>query len=175
MKKLKLEELQRLDVEGYKASKKIPIVLIADSIRSGLNVGAFFRTADAFAIEKIILCGLSPQPPHKEINKSAIGATHSVDWEYVEDIKKAVLKLQQEQYTILGIEQTNESIPLTEYKEKTEKLVVIMGNEVDGLSPAILPLLSNAIELKQYGTKHSLNVAVCAGIVLHHFATILRS
>ncbi len=175
MKKLKLEELNRLDLESYKASKKIPIVLIADSIRSGLNVGAFFRTADAFAIEKIILCGLSPKPPHKEINKSAIGASHSVDWEYIQHIEEAVIQLKNSHYTILGIEQTNQSIPLRNYTNKANKMAIVMGNEVDGISTNILKHLDQAIEIDQYGTKHSLNVAVCAGIVLHHFSSQMRS
>lgn len=174
MKKLKLEELNRLDVDQYKASSKLPIILIADNIRSGLNVGAFFRSADAFGIEKIILCGLSAQPPHKEINKSAIGATHSVDWEYFEEVKDAVQDLKAKGYTMLGIEQTTESISLDEYSSTLDKLAIVMGNEVDGISESILPLLDQAIEIKQYGTKHSLNVAVCAGIVLHHFASSMR-
>lgn len=175
MKKLKLEELGRLNIDDYKSSTKIPIVLVADNIRSGLNVGSFFRSADAFAIEKLILCGLSPTPPHKEINKSAIGASRSVDWEYVESTKDAIIQLREDNYFIIGIEQTTMSKPLSSYTLAHPKVAIVMGNEVEGISTDALALLDEAIEISQYGTKHSLNVAVCAGVCLWEFAKQMRT
>lgn len=172
-RKLKLEELNRLDVESYKAVAKIPLVLVLDNIRSALNVGAMFRTSDAFAIEKIHLCGITPQPPHKEINKTAIGADRSVEWSYEKDVTEIVKRLKTSGYTILGIEQTNQSIKLSDL-EVSGKLVVIMGNEVEGISTEVLPLLDQAVELAQYGTKHSLNVSVCAGVVLWKLSQMIR-
>lgn len=174
MKKLKLEELGRLSIEDYKSSIKTPIVLVADNIRSGLNVGSFFRSADAFAIEKIILCGLSPKPPHKEINKSAIGASNTVEWQYIKDTKDAIIQLKKDGYFIIGVEQTTESKPLSEFTLVHPKIAIIMGNEVEGISLEALPLLDVAIEIAQYGTKHSLNVAVCAGVCLWDFTKQLR-
>lgn len=173
MRKYKLEELGRKTIEEFQATDKIPLVLVADNIRSGLNVGAFFRSADAFAIQEIILTGLSPTPPHKEINKSAIGATMSVAWQYKEDVVEAIQDLKKQGYLVYGIEQTNESYPLAKFKCEG-KVAIVMGNEVDGISTDALPLLDGAIEIPQYGTKHSLNVAVCAGIVLHALSNQMR-
>ena len=166
MRKLKLEELGRISLEEYQQKPKIPIIAVLDNIRSALNVGSIFRTADAFAIEKIVICGISATPPNREITKTAIGATESVDWEYTESIHDAISKLKSEGYTILGIEQTDQSMMLHEFKPLQSKLAVIFGNEVDGLSDEIINDLDFCIEIPQYGTKHSLNVAVCAGIVL---------
>lgn len=175
MKKLKLEALGRVTPETFKTMKKLPIVLVADDIRSGLNVGAFFRSSDAFGIEKIILCGLSPAPPHKEINKSAIGATLSMDWAYEKDIATALKDLKDKNYTIIGIEQTNESIALSDFTNIPDKLAIVMGNEVDGISDVALDLLDMAIDIPQYGTKHSLNVAVCAGVCLYDISNKMRA
>lgn len=135
VEKLKLEELGRVDIETFKQSEKIPVIVLLDSIRSMNNVGAVFRTADAFIIEKVVLCGITPQPPHREIHKAALGATESVDWYYEKDVTEALQKLKSEGYKILAIEQTTGSIALNEQViSKDKKYVVIMGNEVDGVS-----------------------------------------
>ena len=166
MRKLKLEELGRLSVEEYHMIPKTPVLVVLDNIRSAMNVGSVFRTADAFAIEKIVICGISATPPNREITKTAIGATESVSWEYIEDISEAIASLKSKGYTIAGIEQTDHSIKLGSVLPDAEKIAVVLGNEVDGISDEILYLLDYCIEIPQYGTKHSLNVSVCAGIVL---------
>jgi 23S rRNA (guanosine2251-2'-O)-methyltransferase len=174
MRKLKLEELNRMTTEEFKSSKKIPLIIILDDIRSALNVGSIFRTSDAFKIEKIIICGFTAIPPHKEITKSAIGATETVEWEYSKSTLNAVLALKKIGYTILGIEQTDSSIALSNYEpSKQAKFAAIFGNEVDGINNEVLSHLDLAIEIPQYGTKHSLNVSVCAGIVIHFLANKL--
>jgi len=168
--KLKLEELGRVDVDTFKTMEKIPAVIIMDNIRSMHNVGAVFRTADAFLIEKIILCGITPRPPHREIHKAALGATESVEWQYYESVKEAVLDLKTQKYEVLGIEQTTDSIMITDYSiDKTKKYALVLGNEVEGVSDEILPHCNAFLELPQHGTKHSLNVSVCGGIVMWEF------
>ncbi|MDQ8749464.1 RNA methyltransferase [Elizabethkingia miricola] len=175
VEKLKLEELGRVDIETFKQSEKIPVIVLLDSIRSMNNVGAVFRTADAFIIEKVVLCGITPQPPHREIHKAALGATESVDWYYEKDVTEALQKLKSEGYKILAIEQTTGSIALNEQViSKDEKYVVIMGNEVDGVSDEALALCDGFIEIPQLGTKHSLNVSVCAGIIMWEFFKHLK-
>ncbi|OPC38569.1 RNA methyltransferase [Elizabethkingia miricola] len=175
VEKLKLEELGRVDIETFKQSEKIPVIVLLDSIRSMNNVGAVFRTADAFIIEKVVLCGITPQPPHREIHKAALGATESVDWYYEKDVIEALQKLKSEGYKILAIEQTTGSIALNEQViSKDEKYVVIMGNEVDGVSDEALALCDGFIEIPQLGTKHSLNVSVCAGIIMWEFFKHLK-
>ena len=173
MKKKKLEELKRLSIEEYQQSNKLDIVVVADNLRSGLNVGSLFRTVDCFQLKKIILCGLTPKPPHKEITKSAIGATHSVAWEYFTSTKDAIVDLKEKGYKIIGIEQTSNSKTFREY-QFDEPMAIVMGNEVEGISDEILHLLDDALELEQYGTKHSFNVSVCAGIVLYEINRQLR-
>lgn len=171
IRKLKLEELGRASIQDYKSQDKIPITVILDNIRSGMNVGSIFRTSDAFAIERILLCGISARPPHKEILKTAIGATNSVYWEYHESVANSIRLVQSEGYQVIGIEQTTSSVSIDDIEVDTEcKYAIVLGNEVDGISEAVLPLLDHALEIPQYGTKHSLNVAVCGGIVLWHFA-----
>ncbi|HBN6702377.1 TPA: RNA methyltransferase [Elizabethkingia anophelis] len=175
VEKLKLEELGRVDIETFKQSEKIPVIVLLDSIRSMNNVGAVFRTADAFIIEKVLLCGITPQPPHREIHKAALGATESVDWYYENNVTDALQKLKSEGYKILAIEQTTGSIALNEQViSKDEKYVVIMGNEVDGVSDEALALCDGFIEIPQLGTKHSLNVSVCAGIIMWEFFKNLK-
>jgi len=170
VKKLSLAELGRVDVKTFKGLNKLSLVVLLDNIRSGHNVGAVFRSSDAFLIEKIILCGITPVPPHREINKSAIGSTASVDWVYEADAKEVVLNYKERGYEIVGIEQTDESVILQNYSvDSSKKYLIIMGNEVGGISDDLLPLLDVAIEIPQYGTKHSLNVSVCAGVVLWEF------
>ncbi len=174
MRKLSLDELNRPSVETYRQMKKSPVTIVLDNIRSALNVGSVFRTADAFACEKIILTGISAKPPHKEIHKSAIGATKSVDWAYHKEISTILTEFKSKGYTIVGVEQTDVSVPLKSYQIKEgHKYVLVFGNELDGLSESILPLLDSAVEIPQWGTKHSLNVSVCAGIVLFHFTSQL--
>lgn len=172
--KLKLEELGRVDVETFKTLEKIPVVVVLDNIRSMHNVGAIFRTADAFLIERIILCGITPQPPHREIHKAALGATESVTWNYYESVKEAILDLKTQKYEVLGIEQTNDSILIGDFKvDSTKKYALVFGNEVEGVSDEILKDCDAFIELPQHGTKHSLNVSVCGGIVMWDFYTKL--
>ena len=170
MRKLKLEELGRISVEEFKASDKIPVVVVLDNIRSMHNIGSVFRTSDAFRIEKIYLCGITARPPHKEIRKTALGATESVNWEYVEDTIELISKLKKENYRMIAVEQTESSKSLVDFELKVdEKYAVIFGNEVDGVQQEVVNLSDYCIEIPQEGTKHSLNVSVCAGIVLWEF------
>lgn len=170
MRKLKLKELGRISVQEFKNRKKIPIVLVLDNIRSAMNVGSFFRTGDAFAVEKLCICGISATPPHKEINKTAIGATDSVDWKYYKSTKDCLIELQNEGYVLTGIEQTDQSILLNKViPDKNKKHALIFGNEVSGISDDILDFLDLALEIPQFGTKHSFNVAVSGGIILWHY------
>ncbi len=174
-KKLKLEELGRIDIETFKQTEKIPLVVVLDNVRSMHNVGAVFRTADAFIIERIVLCGITPQPPHREIHKAALGATESVDWIYEKNISAALQNLQNENYIIVGIEQTSTSEIMTDYTiNKEEKYALVLGNEVEGLSDETLPLYDTFLEIPQLGTKHSLNVSVCGGIVMWEFFKKLK-
>ena len=169
-KKLKLEELGRIDVETFKQTEKIPLVVVLDNVRSMHNVGAIFRTADAFLLEKIVLCGITPQPPHREIHKAALGATESVDWIYEENISTALQNLKAENFKIIGIEQTSNSEKITDFPiHKDEKYALVLGNEVDGLSDEAFEFYDTFLEIPQLGTKHSLNVSVCGGIVMWEF------
>ena len=169
-KKLKLEELGRIDVETFKETTKTPMVVVLDNVRSMHNVGAIFRTADAFLLEKIVLCGITPQPPHREIHKAALGATESVDWIYEESISTALQNLKAENFKIIGIEQTSNSEKITDFPiHKDEKYALVLGNEVDGLSDEAFEFYDTFLEIPQLGTKHSLNVSVCGGIVMWEF------
>jgi len=166
MKKLKLEELERISVDEFKKSKKLPVYILLDNVRSLHNVGSTFRTADAFKIEKIILTGITGTPPHREIQKTALGSTESVSWEYAENAALAVQTLKIEGYKIVAIEQTNESKQLQEFEPVAlEKYCLVFGNEVDGISDEVIALCDLALEIPQGGTKHSLNISVCVGIV----------
>jgi tRNA G18 (ribose-2'-O)-methylase SpoU len=167
MEKRSAETLQRLTVEDYKAQEKLPFVLVLDNLRSGLNVGSMFRTADAFLLEKMVLCGITARPPHREILKTALGSTDSVDWEYFSETVGAVRSLKSEDYLVFAIEQTTGSIWLQDFiPERGKKYAFVLGNEVDGVDEQALALCDGAIEIPQFGTKHSLNVAVAAGIVV---------
>ena len=167
MKKLKLEELDRISVDEFKEANKIPVCILLDNVRSLHNVGSAFRTADAFRIEKIFLTGITGTPPHREIHKSALGSTESVAWEYVEKPEDIVRKLKGEGYQILIIEQTNESVPLQKFDPlQDKKYCLVFGNEVQGVSEPVCELGDVAIEIPQMGTKHSLNISVCLGIVV---------
>lgn len=175
VQKLKLEELNRIDVETFKTVEKIPLIVVLDNIRSMHNVGATFRTADAFLIQKIILCGITPQPPHREIHKAALGATESVDWKYENDIIPVINELKSEGFEVIGIEQTTDSKMITDFTiDPSKKYAVILGNEVEGISDEALAHVDSFIEIPQLGTKHSLNVSVCGGIVMWEFAKALK-
>ena len=167
MRKLRNNELGRITVDEYKNSPKTPLIVILDNIRSLNNIGSVFRTSDAFLIEKIYLCGFTATPPKKEIHKTALGATESVDWEYREDIFNLVLELQKDQVVVASIEQTEQSVMLNDFKQDAEKkLAVIFGNEVKGVQQAVVSASDVCIEIPQLGTKHSLNIAVSCGVVL---------
>lgn len=167
MRKLANEELNRLTVEEYKAAPKIPLVIILDNIRSLNNIGSVFRTSDAFRVEAIYLCGITACPPHKDIQKTALGATESVKWLYYNSAEEAVLQLKSEGYKIAAIEQADESIFLDKFQlQQDEKIAVIFGHEVFGVEEHLVSLSDVCIEVPQFGTKHSLNIAVCAGIVI---------
>jgi len=167
MKKLKNSELQRLNIEEFKTAKKIPIIVILDNIRSLNNIGSVFRTSDAFIIEKIMLCGITAKPPHKDIQKTALGATESVNWEYFEKTTDAINFLKKLGFTIISIEQAEEATELQNFiVEKDRKYAVIFGNEVKGVQQEIVNLSDYCIEIPQFGTKHSFNISVSAGIVL---------
>ncbi|MDO4224329.1 MAG: RNA methyltransferase [Bergeyella zoohelcum] len=170
VKKLKLEELGRIDVEAFKGVKKIPLVVVLDNVRSMHNVGAVFRTADAFIVEKIVLCGITPTPPHREIHKAALGATESVDWVFEKDISTALKNLKYSDYQIIGVEQTTDSVNIENFHiDKAKKYAIVLGNEVDGLSDEAFSHYDAFLEIPQMGTKHSLNVSVCGGIVMWEF------
>ncbi|MBT5859279.1 MAG: RNA methyltransferase [Flavobacteriales bacterium] len=166
MRKLKNSELERISVENFKSLKKTPIVVVLDNVRSALNVGSCFRTSDAFRIEKIYLCGITAVPPNKEIRKSALGATDSVDWEYQESTKDVVLDLKKKGYLTIAIEQANESIMLNDFSETNSPIAVVFGNEVNGVQQSVIDVCDNCIEIPQIGTKHSLNISVSVGVVL---------
>lgn len=166
MKKLKLEELGRISVDEFKEAEKLPVCLVLDNVRSLHNVGSAFRTADAFRIEKIFLTGITGTPPHREIHKTALGATESVDWAYAEKTEDVIHQLKSNGYKIVVIEQTTESRPLhTFLPNAEEKIAFVFGNEVQGVSEEAIALADLALEIPQHGTKHSLNVSVCLGIV----------
>ncbi|MFT5764426.1 MAG: 23S rRNA (guanosine2251-2'-O)-methyltransferase [Saprospiraceae bacterium] len=167
MKKLSLRELKRLSPADFKKQAKTPIVLVLDNIRSGHNVGSAFRTADAFALEKIHLCGITVQPPHREILKTAIGATEAVDWAYHASTVELIRQLKKEGIKVVAVEQADQSILLQDFQiEKNEKIALIFGNEVKGVSDEVMAEVDDCIEVPQFGTKHSLNISVCVGVVV---------
>ncbi len=167
MRKLKNSELNRKSIQEYKQSDKTPITIIMDNIRSLNNIGSIFRTGDGFLIEKVILCGISATPPHRDIHKTALGATESVDWEYYENTTDAVSHLKKEGYTIIAVEQAVGSILLQDFVHtRGSSYAVIFGHEVKGISQDIVDMCDYCVEIPQFGTKHSFNVAVSAGIVL---------
>jgi len=174
-RKLNTEEIIRLTPEEFKETPKIPLVVILDNVRSLHNVGSVFRTSDAYCVEKVILCGITATPPNTEIHKSALGAEFSVDWAYYKETTEAVNELKQAGYTMLAIEQAHDSINMDTFKaEKGNKYAVILGNEVKGVQQSVIDLSDGCLELPQFGTKHSLNVSVTAGIVIWEFAKLFR-
>lgn len=173
MRKLTMPELNRLNVNDYHNIKKLPAIIVLDNIRSMENVGSFFRTADAFRIESIYLCGITACPPHREIHKTALGADESVDWKYFDTTIEACKHLKEIGYKIFAVEQIENSIKLDEF-EASAKSAYIFGNEVDGVDDDVLPYCDQAIEIPQEGTKHSLNVSVTGGIVMFHLFENLK-
>jgi len=169
MQKLKNSQLNRIGTEVFKAADKLPVVIVLDNVRSALNVGSVFRTADAFLVKKIYLCGITAAPPHKDILKTALGATSTVAWEYAESTSGLLGELKKEGYRIFAVEQAVESISLVQFNpfnSGDSPVAIVFGHEIDGVSDKALDLCHGCIEVPQYGTKHSLNIAVCAGIVI---------
>lgn len=170
MRKLKNSELARLNVEAFKKAEKTPLIIVLDNIRSLNNIGAVFRTADAFLVEKIYLCGITATPPHKDIHKTALGATESVAWEYVQETQDAIERLKTEGVVVLAIEQAEKASMLHEFTpKKGQKYAVVFGNEVKGVSQKAVNACHGVIEIPQYGTKHSLNISVSVGVVIWDF------
>jgi len=169
-RKLKNSELERVDIDGFKEAKKTPLIIVLDNIRSLNNIGSVFRTADAFLIEKIYLCGITATPPHKDIQKTALGATESVAWEYVESTENLISRLKNEGITVCAIEQAEQSVSLENYPVQIDKkYAIIFGNEVKGVQQSIVTLSEDVIEIPQFGTKHSLNISVSVGVVVWDF------
>jgi len=167
MRKLKINELNRLSTDEYKQTSKTPLVVVLDNIRSCNNIGSVFRTSDALLVAKIYLCGITATPPNKEIHKTALDAEKSVDWAYFEKTEDAVKQLKQDGYKVYAVEQVENSIPLPDFQPaENEKAALVFGNEVKGVQQKVVNLCDGAIEIPQYGTKHSFNVSVSAGIVL---------
>ena len=176
MRKLKITELNRLTLEEFKQQEKIPLVVVLDNVRSLHNVGSVFRTADAFLIKSVYLCGITSTPPHAEIHKTALGAENSVDWKYFGDALEAVEELKKGEYTLLAIEQAESSTMLNDFEFSGEKqYAVVLGNEVKGVQQSVVSACDSCIEIPQFGTKHSLNVSVTAGIIIWEFANKLST
>lgn len=166
-----MQALDRLSLDDFRNTEKLPLVLVLDNVRSGLNVGSIFRTADAFLVEKILICGITAQPPHREILKTALGSTESVAWEYLAETETAVRALKELGYRVLAVEQTSEKMWLHDFSPVPgDRYAFVFGNEVEGVGEAALALCDAAVEIPQFGTKHSLNVAVAAGIVVWEYA-----
>ncbi len=167
MEKLKITEMNRLTVEEFKEEKKTPLIVVLDNVRSLHNVGSVFRTADAFLVEAVYLCGITSTPPHAEIHKTALGAENTVEWKYFEDTQAAVEELKTAGYVVYAIEQAKGSTMLTNLQlDKTKKYAVILGNEVKGVQQSVVDACDGCIEIPQFGTKHSLNVSVTSGIII---------
>lgn len=162
-----MQELGRMSVDRFKESEKFPLCVILDNVRSMHNIGSCFRTCDAFRVEKLFLCGITAVPPHREIEKAALGATLSVAWEYCAEARQAVEKLKAEGYAVYAVEQVHGSIPLQDFKVQAgKKIAFVFGNEVEGVAQEVVDACQGALEIPQFGTKHSLNISVSAGIVL---------
>lgn len=169
MQKLTIDEMNRLTPEAFREAKKLPIVVILDNVRSQHNIGAVFRTADAFLLEGVYLCGICCCPPNQEIHKTALGAEETVDWHYCEDTQEAVRTLKEKGYKVYAVEQAHNSVMLSDFRAEGPTAIV-MGHEVFGVQQAVIDMCDGCIEIPQYGTKHSLNVSVTAGIVMYTLA-----
>ncbi len=175
MEKLKITEMHRLSAAAFRAAEKIPLVVVLDNVRSLHNIGAVFRTADAFLLQGIYLCGISSTPPNAELHKTALGAEFTVSWKYTARTLDAVRELQAAGYTVLAVEQAKGSTPLAKLQaDPKAKYALVMGNEVKGVAQEVVDACDNCIEIPQYGTKHSLNVSVTAGIVMYELSEQLR-
>ncbi len=175
MRKLTVEELNRMDIEAFHLSEKLPLIIVLDNIRSLHNVGSVFRTADAFRLQGVWLCGITACPPAAEIHKTALGAEDSVSWEYFEDTLDAVERLQREGYEVLAVEQVEDSLKLNTFRiDPAKRYALILGNEVKGVRQDVVDAADAALEIPQYGTKHSMNVSVTAGIVMWEFERQMR-
>ena len=175
-RKLSNIELNRLDTEEYKRARKLPVTVVLDNVRSQHNIGSAFRTSDAFLVEKVVLCGICAVPPTPEIHKSALGAEFSVEWDYRDDAVLAVSELRDAGYTLIGVEQTENSTSLEDLKvEDGKRYALVFGNEVKGVNQQVIDMCDECLEIPQWGTKHSLNVSVSAGVVLWEFCKKLRS
>ena len=167
MRKLTTYELGRVTAEQYKKTEKTNVVIVLDNIRSSHNVGSVFRTADSFLVKTVYLCGITAQPPQREIRKTALGASESVEWHYFSEVTECLHHLRVKGYAIIGVEHTDESIPISKFQPNGEDcLALVFGNEVSGISEEAIDLLDSSIEVPQFGTKHSLNVSVCVGVVV---------
>lgn len=167
MKKLTTEEMQRLTVEAFRASEKLPLTVVLDNVRSQNNIGSVFRTADAFRVEHIALCGICSTPPHREIHKTALGAEESVAWSYHEDTVACVRELKQQGYRVYAVELAHDSLKLDQDAVATDKpIALVLGNEIEGVQEEVISLCDGCLEIPQYGTKHSLNVSCAAAIVI---------
>ena len=175
MRKLRNKELNRLSVEEFKTTDKTPIIAVLDNVRSLNNVGSVFRTSDALCLQEIYLCGITPTPPHNDIHKTALGAEDSMAWSYHEDTVKAIEKLKTRGYQVYCVEQTEGSTSLIDFKPQVgQKFALVFGNEVKGVQQAVIDQADGCIEIPQFGTKHSLNISVSAGIVLWEAAKWIR-
>jgi tRNA G18 (ribose-2'-O)-methylase SpoU len=175
MRKLKLDELNRPSIEEFKKQDKLPIIVVLDNVRSLHNVGSAFRTADGFAVEALYLCGITAQPPHREIEKTALGATQSIQWKYFEHVADAVEELKSLSYQIVAIEQAENSVSLLNYQpENHQKFALFFGNEVNGVSDEVMKAVDTCLEIPQFGTKHSFNIVISTGIVLWDFFSKLH-
>lgn len=170
-----MHELNRLSTDEFKKTEKIPVTVVLDNIRSLNNIGSVFRTSDAFLIKKICLCGICATPPHNDIHKTALGAEQSVDWEYFKNTPDCIIKLKKQNNIIIAVEQTDESIKINDFQPNVNNnYTIIFGHEVNGIDQKVLDLCDLSIEVPQHGTKHSLNISVCAGIVLWEFSKIFN-
>lgn len=174
-RKLQTEEIERVSIEEFRSQSKVPLVVVLNDIRSMHNIGAMFRTADAFSLERLVLCGITAVPPQQEIHKSALGAEFSVEWSYSQSAEEAVEELNRQGYHTFALEQTERSIPLSALQlERGERYALVVGNEVYGVSQAAIDLCCGSIEIPQFGTKHSLNVSVAAGVAMWEFFKALK-
>lgn len=173
--KLSTQEMNRLSVEEFRASEKLPLTVVLDNVRSQNNIGSVFRTADAFRVEHIALCGICSTPPHREIHKTALGAEDSVEWSYHEDTATCLRDLKEQGYKIFAVEQVNDSIKLgSGGLAAADKIAIVLGNEIDGVQESLLPLCDGSLEIPQYGTKHSLNVSCAAAIVIWELFKMMK-
>lgn len=175
MRKLSLSELNRISVDQFKKAEKTPVIIILDNVRSMNNIGSIFRTADAFRIEAMYLCGITGTPPHKEIHKTALGATDSVSWKYFKNAVDAIEEVKKQEYVVYAVEQAEGSVFINDFTPGNEvKIALVFGNEVQGVDENVMQYIDGCFEIPQYGTKHSLNIAVSAGIVIWEIFKKLR-